>query len=224
MSIVREALNKTSRGRAGDAYLDSQCGCGTPLRREVESLLNHDEQTAPMCRGRGGRNGSNTGRLGPGPRCTTQRPPTRISRGPCSGPTALSRSWERAAWVSSTWRRTSAFGAGWPSRPCCRRWPPASPGHETVCPRSQAGREDQAQQHRHHLQRRRGPGRSLPRHGVSQGESLDKMLRREKTLPLPEVVRIGLEIAEGLAAAHEKTMIHRDIKPANVWLEGSGPR
>src|SRR5262249_1401385 len=53
-----------------------------------------------------------------------------------------------------------------------------------------------------------------------QGETLEDRLSREGgRLPLPEVLRIGREIAEGLAAAHERGLIHRDIKPANVWLE-----
>ena len=37
--------------------------------------------------------------------------------------------------------------------------------------------------------------------------------------PCAEVLRVGREIAEGLAAAHATGLIHRDIKPANVWLE-----
>jgi serine/threonine protein kinase len=52
-----------------------------------------------------------------------------------------------------------------------------------------------------------------------QGESLDNRLKRDKRLPAAEVIRIGREIAEGLAAAHEHGLIHRDIKPGNVWLD-----
>ena len=51
------------------------------------------------------------------------------------------------------------------------------------------------------------------------GESLEVRLQREGRLPPDEVVRIGQEIADGLAAAHERGLIHRDIKPANIWLE-----
>ncbi len=52
------------------------------------------------------------------------------------------------------------------------------------------------------------------------GETLEDRLRRRGSLPAAEVVRIGRETAEGLAAAHARGLIHRDIKPANIWLEG----
>jgi Leucine-rich repeat (LRR) protein len=54
-----------------------------------------------------------------------------------------------------------------------------------------------------------------------KGESLDHRLQQGEKLPSTEAIRIGREMAEGLAAAHECGKIHRDIKPSNVWLEGS---
>jgi WD40 repeat protein/serine/threonine protein kinase len=57
-----------------------------------------------------------------------------------------------------------------------------------------------------------------------QGESLEDRLRRDKRLPAAEVLRIGREVALGLAAAHEHGLVHRDIKPANIWLEGERAR
>lgn len=52
-----------------------------------------------------------------------------------------------------------------------------------------------------------------------RGESLADRLEREGRLPQAEVVRIGKEIAAGLAAAHARGLIHRDIKPDNIWLQ-----
>jgi serine/threonine protein kinase len=51
------------------------------------------------------------------------------------------------------------------------------------------------------------------------GEPLDKRLVREPSLTLAETLRIGRELALGLAAAHARGLVHRDIKPANIWLE-----
>ncbi|HEV3301236.1 MAG TPA: protein kinase [Planctomycetaceae bacterium] len=52
------------------------------------------------------------------------------------------------------------------------------------------------------------------------GETLEDHLARSGRLSVPEIIRIGREIAEGLAAAHAQGLLHRDIKPANIWLEG----
>src|SRR5262245_47037788 len=54
------------------------------------------------------------------------------------------------------------------------------------------------------------------------GETLQQRLDRTGPLDVPEVLRIGRQIAEGLAAAHVTGLIHRDVKPANVLIE-SGP-
>lgn len=52
-----------------------------------------------------------------------------------------------------------------------------------------------------------------------KGESLEARLNREKKMSIGDAVRIAREMAEGLAAAHERGLVHRDIKPANLWLE-----
>ncbi|MBI1833165.1 MAG: ABC transporter substrate-binding protein, partial [Planctomycetes bacterium] len=52
-----------------------------------------------------------------------------------------------------------------------------------------------------------------------QGEPLDKWLDVNGRPSLHDGLRIGIEIARGLAAAHEIGLIHRDIKPSNIWLE-----
>jgi formylglycine-generating enzyme required for sulfatase activity len=54
------------------------------------------------------------------------------------------------------------------------------------------------------------------------GEPLSKRLKRDNRLPIRDAIRIGREIAEGLAVAHAVGIVHRDIKPANVWLEEPG--
>jgi len=51
------------------------------------------------------------------------------------------------------------------------------------------------------------------------GETLQQKLDRVGPLDVPETLRIGRQIAEGLAAAHATDLIHRDIKPGNVLLE-----
>jgi serine/threonine protein kinase len=57
-----------------------------------------------------------------------------------------------------------------------------------------------------------------------KGESLAERLHRDEPLPVAEVIRIGKDIAAGLAAAHAKGVIHRDMKPANVWLDAETGR
>lgn len=41
---------------------------------------------------------------------------------------------------------------------------------------------------------------------------------KNHALSLPEILRVGYQIATGLAAAHNNDMVHRDIKPANILL------
>jgi hypothetical protein len=55
------------------------------------------------------------------------------------------------------------------------------------------------------------------------GETLQQRLDRSGPIDVPEVLRIGRQIADGLAAAHAQDLIHRDVKPANILIE-AGPQ
>lgn len=51
------------------------------------------------------------------------------------------------------------------------------------------------------------------------GESLQARVERDGPLDAREILRIAIQTASGLAAAHEQGVVHRDIKPANILLE-----
>jgi predicted Ser/Thr protein kinase len=58
--------------------------------------------------------------------------------------------------------------------------------------------------------------------GQDLGALLDEHRRAGKLLPLPEVMRIGRAIANGLDYAHQRGVIHRDVKPSNVMVAEDG--
>jgi serine/threonine protein kinase len=51
------------------------------------------------------------------------------------------------------------------------------------------------------------------------GDSLQKRLDEQGPLQVTEILRIGMQIAAGLAAAHAQGLVHRDIKPGNILLD-----
>jgi hypothetical protein len=51
------------------------------------------------------------------------------------------------------------------------------------------------------------------------GPSLQDRIDEHGPLALPEILRIGMQTAAGLAAAHAQGLVHRDVKPANILLE-----
>ncbi len=51
------------------------------------------------------------------------------------------------------------------------------------------------------------------------GSSLGELVREQGPLPEKEIVRIGMQIASGLAAAHSQGLVHRDIKPENILVD-----
>ncbi len=54
-----------------------------------------------------------------------------------------------------------------------------------------------------------------------EGESLKQRINGQ-ALPLEQVLEIGSQVADALAASHAKGIVHRDIKPANIFLTPSG--
>ncbi len=56
------------------------------------------------------------------------------------------------------------------------------------------------------------------------GLSLQERLDRDGPLQVHEILRIGMQIAAGLATAHAQGLIHRDVKPANILLENGVER
>ena len=51
------------------------------------------------------------------------------------------------------------------------------------------------------------------------GDSLQARLDRDGPLDVCEILRIGMQVATGLAAAHAQGLIHRDVKPSNIMLD-----
>jgi len=58
--------------------------------------------------------------------------------------------------------------------------------------------------------------------GQTLRDRLVAVAEAQTALPLEELLDIGIQVSEGLQAAHEKGIIHRDIKPANIFLTNKG--
>ncbi len=55
-----------------------------------------------------------------------------------------------------------------------------------------------------------------------EGQTLSERLKKHPPLSEAEIIRIMLDISEGLAEIHQHKMLHRDIKPSNIYLCQNG--
>jgi eukaryotic-like serine/threonine-protein kinase len=56
-----------------------------------------------------------------------------------------------------------------------------------------------------------------------EGETLAERLRKG-AVPLNEIYKIGIAVAEALAVAHRQGIVHRDLKPGNIMLTQAGAK
>src|SRR5436853_3312388 len=55
-----------------------------------------------------------------------------------------------------------------------------------------------------------------------EGENLKEHVVRKGRLEVREALEVAIEVAHGLAFAHQHGIVHRDVKPQNVLMNGDG--
>lgn len=55
-----------------------------------------------------------------------------------------------------------------------------------------------------------------------EGDSLDTFQKPDKKLTIPEILDLGIQVAEALHYANERGVTHRDIKPSNIIVQPGG--
>src|SRR3989440_12727639 len=72
------------------------------------------------------------------------------------------------------------------------------------------------------LDRGEDEGRQFIVFELVEGRTLAEILQEEGRLPVRRALEIAIQVARGLAFAHEHGLVHRDVKPQNVILNGDG--
>ncbi len=54
------------------------------------------------------------------------------------------------------------------------------------------------------------------------GENAKQLIQQRGPLPVEQALELAIQVARGLAFAHEQGLVHRDVKPQNILLNGDG--
>jgi serine/threonine protein kinase/tetratricopeptide (TPR) repeat protein len=206
-----ESLYHTARERRPEerhAYLESACNGDVDIMHEVESLLQHDELAASFLE--------------------TDASGARVAVG-----TASVASGERiGAYAIEEFLRAGGMGEVYKAcdtrldrRVAIKFLPPAFSADPVALERFR--RETLAISSLNHPRictiHDTGEFRGRPFFVMEllEGESLRERLSR-KSIPIPDVLDLAVQIADALQAAHTKNIVHRDIKPANIFITASG--
>jgi serine/threonine protein kinase len=57
---------------------------------------------------------------------------------------------------------------------------------------------------------------------ILDGCTLDEWFRQSQKVTFGFLYMLGIHLAKGLKATHDKGLVHRDIKPSNIWISGNG--
>lgn len=205
--IAALALNGTQRA----THLDSACSGDPELRREVESLLAQEtrantfmETSAVECAARALAAG-HSGKL-PGRAVGPYRIDALLGAG---GMGEVYRAWDtrlrRAVALKFLAREflsdvAAAEGFEREARAA------SAPNHPNICTVYDVGEMD---------------GRPFIAMEYLEGQTLRARLA-DGALPRPQALEYAIQIARGLAAAHQLGIVHRDLKPENLWVTSEG--
>ncbi|XP_062163679.1 serine/threonine-protein kinase STY17-like isoform X2 [Alnus glutinosa] len=66
------------------------------------------------------------------------------------------------------------------------------------------------------------PGLCLVTEYMSGGSMYDFLHKQKSVLTLPSLIRVAIDVSEGMNYLHQNNIIHRDLKAANLLIDGNG--
>ena len=220
---------------ARPAYLDKACGDDRDLRREVEKMLEFDEQAGDFIED----NVFNiAAELIPGQSKAEQKPQFRKSQAYSTSDSIDDARFISGEILSERYRIVGFLGRGGMGevyraddlklrqQVALKFLPESLSANGAALARFYKEVSVARQISHRHVCRVYDVGEHAGQHFISmefvRGEELSSLLKRIGYLPQDKAVEIARQLCAGLAAVHERGMLHRDLKPANVMIDERG--